>query len=293
MSGGVTRPELVRALAGLAGPSPDPGVCRILGLPAPPGPAAHTDVFVLETHPYASVHLGAEGMIGGEAGDRVAGYWRAIGTVPPAEPDHLCTLLDLYAGLGAEELALPRSDRRRAAITSARGALLWEHLASWVPVHLAAVDRVGGTFHRAWAGLAADVVVAEADTLPPRDELPSALTLGPPPLAMTSRRELVDGLLAPVRSGMVITRADLVRAGRDLGLAVRRAERRFALEGLFDQDPAGVLAWCAAFAAEWSVLHRRWHPGALEGVGRWWAGRARAAADVLADRVGPVCADRR
>ena len=285
MSGTVTRPELARALAALAGPSPEAEVCRLVGLPPPPGAAAHTEVFLLETHPYASVHLGAEGMIGGDAGDRVAGFWRALGMVPPTEPDHLRTLLELYACLGVEELAFPLDDRRRSAVRSARAGLLWEHLAPWVPVHLATVDRVGDGFHRAWASLALDVLSAEADALPARAELPTALGDAPPPLGIGSRRELVDAVLTPARSGMVITQADLVRAGGDLGLGVRRGERRFALEGLLDQHPAAVLAWLAALAAEWSGLHGRWHRGALEPVGKWWAARARGAAEVLADAV--------
>ncbi|MGC8471686.1 MAG: TorD/DmsD family molecular chaperone [Acidimicrobiales bacterium] len=283
MIGTVTRPELARTLAASVRSPLDDGACRLLGLPAPPGAAEHTRVFVLETHPYASVHLGEEGMIGGDAGDRVAGFWRALGMVPPAEADHLGALLDLYARLGDEELALSHNDRRQAAVASARAALLWEHLAPWVPVYLATVDRLGDGFHAAWASLAAGVLSAEADALAPRAELPTALAVAPPPLAVTSRRELLDAVLAPVRSGVVITQADLSRAGRDLGLGVRRGERRFALEGLLDQDPAAVLAWLAALAAEWSSLHRRWHCGALEPVGRWWAARARASAAALDD----------
>ncbi len=290
MSDAATRPELVRALAGLGGPSPDAGVCRLLGLPAPAGAATHTDVFVLETHPYASVHLGEEGMIGGDAGDRVAGFWRVLGVVPPPEPDHLGSLLDLYARLGEVELALPPASRRRSALMSARAALLWEHLASWVPVHLAAVDRAGGRFHRAWAGLMADVLAAEADGLPPRAQLPTALVAAPAPLALSSRRELVESVLAPVRSGMVVTRSDLVRAGSDLGLGVRRGERRFALDGMLDQDPAGILAWLGRAAEEWAGMHPRWHRGALEPVGRWWEGRARAAAGVLSGAAARVAA---
>lgn len=288
MNDTATRPELVRALAALAGAAPDAGVCRLLGLPPPPDAAAHTEVFVLETHPYVSVHLGAEGMIGGEAADRVAGFWRALGLVPPPDAEQLGALLGLYARLGDEEGALPVGDRRRAAVASARGALLWEHLAPWVPVHLASIDRVGGAFHRAWAGLAADALAGEADALPPRADLPTALATAPPLLGLTSRHELLEGVLAPVRSGMVVTRADLVHAGAALGLGVRRGERRFALESLLDQDPSGILAWLGHLATEWAGLHGRWHPGALEPVGRWWTARARGAAAVLSEAAARV-----
>jgi TorA maturation chaperone TorD len=284
--GVVTRPELVRTLAVSVRSPLDDGACALLGLPAPPDAAAHTEVFVLQTHPYASVHLGAHGMIGGDAGDRVAGFWRALGAVPPSDADHLGALLDLYACLGGEELASASTDRRRAAVASARAALLWEHLAPWAVVHLASVHRLRSGFYRAWARLACDVLSAEADALAPRAELPTALGVAPSPLEVASRDELVDALLAPARSGVVITRADLSRAGRDLGLAVRQGERRFVLEGLVAQDPRQVLGWLAGLAGEWSRLHRRWHRGTLEPVGRWWAARASASAAALAGARG-------
>ena len=58
---------------------------QALGLPIPT-PASYTDVFVLNCPPYASTYLGPEGGIGGDAADRVAGFWRAIAVSPPAEP---------------------------------------------------------------------------------------------------------------------------------------------------------------------------------------------------------------
>lgn len=295
MSTTASRHELCRSLAALLGPAPDPELCRLLQLPPPPGPGAHTDVFVLETHPYASVHLGADGMIGGEAGDRVAGFWRALGSVPPPDADHLATLLELYADLGAQEeiaaaMHVPAAGRRRAALASARAALVWEHLASWVPVHLASVARVGDPFHQAWARLAADVLAGEVEQCPPRAELPSALAHAASPLDVGSRRGCIDALLAPVRAGMVVTRADLVRAGADLGVGVRRGERRFTLDALLAQDARGVLGWLSLLAAEWAELHERWHTGALRAVGRWWAERAATTAAVLDGAASTVAA---
>ena len=80
------RAELFRALGAVAGePADARTACAALGL-AGPGNAEHTEVFVLNCPPYASVYLGAEGGLGGEAADRVAGFWRAIGVPPPAEP---------------------------------------------------------------------------------------------------------------------------------------------------------------------------------------------------------------
>ena len=98
--GRVAQGELLRALASVVlGPPP---LCdtalEALGLAALKG-AEHTAAFVLGAAPYAAIYLGGEGKLGGEGLDRVAGYWRAIGLVPPPDADHLGLLLLLYAEL--------------------------------------------------------------------------------------------------------------------------------------------------------------------------------------------------
>ena len=58
--------ELIRALAVLSEP-PGPEQTRlgeVLGLDGVPDPAEYTEVFALQLYPYASVYLGAEGMLG-------------------------------------------------------------------------------------------------------------------------------------------------------------------------------------------------------------------------------------
>src|SRR3954454_16774590 len=130
--------ELFRALAIFAEP-PTVDAARVaeaLGLGELPGADEYTEVFVFQLYSYASVYLGAKGMIGGEARDRVAGFWRALGQMPPAEPDHLSVMLALYARLVELEAEEP-DERRRESWRHARKAFLWEHLLSWVTVYLA------------------------------------------------------------------------------------------------------------------------------------------------------------
>src|SRR3954466_872500 len=120
--------EILRALAVLVEPTGRAGAARVaaaLGLGELPDASAYTELFVFQLYPYASVYLGAEGMIGGEARDRVAGFWRALGEMPPAEPDHLSVMLALYARL-VELEAEERDDKRRESWHSARKAFLWE-----------------------------------------------------------------------------------------------------------------------------------------------------------------------
>src|SRR5918911_4254765 len=127
--------ELFRALAVLAEP-PTVKAARVaeaLELGELPTADEYTELFVFQLYPYASVYLGSEGMIGGEARDRVAGFWRALGQMPPAEPDHLSVMLALYARLCELE---EEESGGRANWHRARRAFLWEHLLSWLPVYL-------------------------------------------------------------------------------------------------------------------------------------------------------------
>src|SRR3982751_5490214 len=129
--------ELFRALAVLVEPpvAEAARVAEALELGPMPGAATYTELFVFELYPYASVYLGAEGMLGGEARDRVAGFWRALGETPPAEPDHLSLMLALYARLvEMEEHAAVGV--RRETWRGARKAFLWEHILSWLPLYL-------------------------------------------------------------------------------------------------------------------------------------------------------------
>jgi hypothetical protein len=278
-----SRAELFRALGAAAEPpSPALGhVVRALGLPPVADRAEHSDTFLFQLYPYAAVYVGAEGMLGGEAADRVAGFWRALGMSPPAEPDHLSALLALYGGLlDAEdrEDEVPHRKMRREA----RRALLWEHLVSWLPVYLDKLDDIGGDFYRQWGGLLRAALFAEAKELGPPDRLPLHLRSVPglpPPEADAA--ELLPAILAPARSGMVVTRSDLTRAARKIGVGVRMGERRFILETMLAQDARGTLVWLTAEASMWRDRHMQ-REQLLGPIARHWAERAAAAADFFA-----------
>lgn len=257
--------ELLRALGALV-EAPCPETDRLAGLldlPAAPAGEEWTELFVFELPPYASIYLGAEGMIGGEARDRIAGFWRALDLVPPAEPDHLAALLGFQASL--TEIGGERSAR-------ARRALLHEHLLPWLPIYLAKVEEIAPSPYRAWGRLLAEALAAEVAEVGPADRIPLHLRQAPPlehPEAV-GLDAFVDQLLAPVRSGVVVTRRDLARAARDLGLGLRAGERRYALRALLEQDAAAVLGWLGAYA---EASSRR--------ATGFWRERAEAAATLL------------
>jgi TorA maturation chaperone TorD len=278
------RAELFRALGAVAGePADARAACAALGLPVP-GNAEHTEVFVLNCPPYASVYLGAEGGLGGEAADRVAGFWRAIGVPPAAEADHLTALLSLYARLGEAAAAGALTPATAGALTRARDALFWEHLWSWLPGYLDAVDDLGTPALAPWARLVRRALEAERGRHP-GGRLPLALRTAPVPSSPATgpgvTGDLLDVLMAPVRSGFVLTRRRLAAAADVAGAGYRIGERRFTLRAMLEQAPAETLGWLAGEASRWSARHdARWPAGDI--VQAWWARRAARTTQILA-----------
>lgn len=298
--------ELFRALGSLIeSPSPEhTRVAAALGLPAAPTPAEHARVVAQQRYPYASVYLGAEGMLGGEARDRIAGFRRALGleeepadpseggdrsstgAVPGREPDHLAALLGLLAAL--ERWRCEEADpARRALLTQARTTLLWEHLTSWTGPYLVSFERCDSAFHRRWASLLQETLAHLCRDVEFPDYLPAALRAGPG--LADPRREggpaYIASLLAPVRSGLILLRDDLERLAGDLGLACRAGERRYVLNAFLAQDSGPTLQWLAEHAADWS---RRVATKGPAPIAAWWSKRAVGTAALLKELAGEV-----
>lgn len=284
--------ELLRALAVLAERPHDEHarLASLLDLPSVPTEDAWTRLFLFELFPYASVHLGPEGMLGGEARDRVAGFLRALDASPPPEPDHLPLLLSAYAEL-----------RDRADDDDGRGAhgaraMLHEHLLPWLPLYLARVQELGPDPYPSWAALVSDVLRDEAARWPEPDELSAHLRAAPgldDPRDDETEEEtggrrgrgpggrLVEQLLVPVRTGAVVAISDLRAAALDLGLAGRIGERRYVLEQLVGQDTPGVLRWLAEHVTGSTARALAPWRDVLPGTSDWWIDRAQATARLL------------
>ncbi len=254
------RAELFRSLGVLAEP-PDAHHARLadlLGLD-PPGRRDWTEAFVVHLVPHASIYLSADGMLGGEAADRVAGFWRALKFPVPSDPDHLTALLGLYASL-LEAEAAEAPGPRRALLGQAATALLHEHLLSWLPAYTSAMIDVGPASYVAWAALLRDALIAEAAARPdPAGPRELSLHLRDVPAAPASAGSVDDVmavLLAPARSGIVLTRGHLGQAARHGSLGLRLGDRRRMLRSLLEQEPAATLDWLIAHARQWEHRHR-------------------------------------
>jgi hypothetical protein len=284
-------PEVFRALGTLCEP-PEPahaGIAAALGLPPPPDAATFTEVFVFQLVPYASPYLSRDGMLGGEAGDRVAGFWRALQLIPPAEPDHLAALLGLYAALGEREGAETRPGVA-GGWREARRALLWEHLLTWVPAYTHAISTLASAdCYAAWARLLRQALLEEARALAPPPSRPLHLRDVPdlPPAGSgEGPDDLARALLTPARSGMLITRGDLAGASAAAGLGMRVGGRAFALRALIDSDRAAMSRWLAGHAAWWAERHRADVP-VMAGIAEHWLGRAQASMRMLRQLPSP------
>lgn len=287
--------EIIRALGALAEPpcAPSQVIADSLELGPVPDVARHTDLFAFQLYPFASVYLGPEGQLGGVARDRIAGFWRALGLTPPPEPDSLPVLLGAYADLAEATTGSDRPDPDRAG--RARATFLWEHLLSWLPLYLGRVRHLDDGFYARWATLLEAVLAAEARRFPAPPALPLHLREAPP---LHDPRIAVEGagagagaqrgggalflgaLLAPVRAGMILTRDDLRRAARDLGLGSRIGERRFVLEALLGQAPGETLRWLGDEARRQSERHDR-DAGYAGAVTTFWRRRATTATHLL------------
>jgi TorA maturation chaperone TorD len=276
--------ELFRALAALVErPARElaPVADALLIGPLPEADA-YTELFIFQLAPYASIYLGAEGMIGGEARQLIAGFWRALGQSPPPEPDHLALMLALYARL--RELEDGESEPvRREGLKRARLAFLWEHLLSWLPVYLCKLESIAPPFYKKWGEVLTEALIAEALAAGEPSQLPLHLREAralSDPRAGGEVEEFLQSLLSPARSGMILVRADLTRAARKLGLGLRLGERLFILKALFGQDPQAMLDWLAAEAQMWIARHKLKRES-LGSVAAFWEDRAAATLSLL------------
>ncbi|HLL69837.1 MAG TPA: molecular chaperone TorD family protein [Pyrinomonadaceae bacterium] len=279
--------ELFRALAVFAEPpmKESARVAAALDLGALPEASEYTETFAFQLYPYASVYLGAEGMLGGEARDLIAGFWRALAETPPAEPDHISVMLALYAQLCEHETS-ERVEARRESWRRARRAFLWEHLLSWLPAYLSKLTEIASPFYRRWGEMLLDALCEEARATagaggePPQLSLHLRGAVGLVDPREGETRDFLQSLLAPARSGMILVRSDLSRAARTLELGLRVGERKYVLESLLAQDARGVLGWLAREACAWGERHRALRD-TLGDAARAWEVKAEASAQLL------------
>lgn len=271
--------EIFRALAVFVEP-PSPEhepVARTLALGALPTRADHTDLFDFQLFPYASVYLGAEGMQGGEARDRIAGFWRVLELEPPNDPDHLTVLLAAYGALIDQAESAPDDEAENWLHVSR--VFLHEHVLSWLPLFLAKLSLAGREFYSRWAAHLRNLI-SIPDLGSVAEQLPAALREAEslPDPREAGGKAFLHGLLAPARAGFILTRDDLAEIARNCGLGRRIGERRYVLENLLAQDGGRVLRALSELAGQAADQDLRGMPAS---TAAWWRQRATASGSLL------------
>jgi TorA maturation chaperone TorD len=273
--------ELIRALAAVAElpTGTSESLCALLDMKRAPTAVEFTEFFVFQQVPYASVYLAADGMVGGEPRDRIAGFWRALGCVPPAEADHLSTLLGAYADMCDRQDAEQHSERLQRW-TRIRYAFLWEHLLSWLPIYLRKAQASAPEPLAEWAALLSAAIDAESRRCSWPDALPAHLREVPSLVDPREQpSEFVAALLSPARSGFILTRRDLAVAARALGGGGTIAGRSLLLSNLLEQEPAGTIEWLVSHA---KASEEHLAPNAdLGAIAEFWRTRAGASRTLL------------
>lgn len=160
---------------------------------------------------------------------------------------------------------------------------VWEHLASWLVPYLARIGEIADDPYASWGRLL-ERLVAEAIRNDHDSAMPVHLNTDPEIPKMPAG--LAPFLLAPIRSGIVITRADLQRAAAELRLGLRVGERAFVLRHLLEQDREAVFGWLAAEAERQETL---FGSSQIDGsLTELWSSRAAETASITRGAYGPA-----
>ncbi len=204
-------------------------------------------LFDFNVYPYASIYLDPSGMVNDPWSGFVAGVYRALGlelksSAGLAAGDHLSAELEAVAVLLEREAGAENGvDALRAR--HGQQVLLFEQLLPWLPLFSHALRRADPAgFYGHIAEFTLEVALEHADEIvedkapafsftDAEDEMPvlSVSKKG----AGAARAEL-GALITPARSGMFLSRQDIVGLARSLELPVRFAERAFMLESLVE-----------------------------------------------------------
>ncbi len=202
-------------------------------LPADPDAASlaadHHELFGLQVFPYAGVYLDPRRLTGGAAADAALAAYRDGGFSPDlssASADHLGAELGFLAHLshataetGAELSALERG--------------FLDQVLTWLPPFVSAAAAHPRSLWTQLAELVMELCSAHRSELggvPAPPSLPPA----PDPLAdsETGVRRLVDFLVTPVHSGVLLSRSELSRVGRRQSLPRGFGSRELTLANL-------------------------------------------------------------
>jgi putative dimethyl sulfoxide reductase chaperone len=187
--------------------------------------ATHHTLFRFNIFPYQAIFRDASGLLGGAESERVRAAYLESG-FETAEPDHIAAELRFLAFLCAAE-AEARQDGLADVATqcqSRQAAFLGNHLLTWLPPFVIALERAGHPLYAALATLTLDFVADHAaavgatlvvaqDTV--AQDAPGQAQGLPLQDTKTGLKDIARYLITPPHSGLYLSRdaiAELARA---------------------------------------------------------------------------------
>jgi putative dimethyl sulfoxide reductase chaperone len=229
----------------------------------------HYRLFGLEVFAFENVFLAAEPLVGGERGERLHELYAGSGFQPPGareSPDHVAVELHYLAFLTGLEARIPE---RAEALRGAQCRFLDEHLLQWLPALVCAIERQAQPFYAAAGSMLLELIGEHRAQLGPPAQAPAEAPAEPPAEQLLDRpetglAEIAAFLLAPARSGLFLSRGDLLRLGREGDLPVGFGERRTLLRNLL-RSAVGYdsLARLAGALCRLADADRRFHERCL------------------------------
>ena len=253
--------ELLDALAEvIENPDPHPAIQEVLGFEWTRD--GFTELFDFDLPPFASYYLTIGPILGGEP----VGYLRGMLSVylrpelQPSQPDSLALLLRLLALL----LRQRSEDRAHVIFYEALSPWLYNYaraISSYAPHGLTRIGSLLDEVYQDWSA-----------TMPSALSLPFLLRSAPEQLIIKDRESVLDSLLSPVASGLILPRSELIRITHRHGLGMRPGGRRFSFESLLDTSPNETLGAILGTIA----TQLAWYRDVDSPIARWWHGRLAA-----------------
>ena len=200
--------------------------------------ADHQDAFGFNVPPIMGAFLDHDAQAGGESAQRVATSYAVVGYAPNPrgeEPEHLATLLRALGVLSGAEVdaIVDGEDDVVAQLRRLQRELLEQHVLEWLPLFVAAVERLEETWPNALVHQLGSLIELHSTQL--RTEL--VAYEGGVPFDLddpdTDLRTIARALSAPARCGIWLSKHDLKHLGRKHRLPQGFGSRVLTLQNLF------------------------------------------------------------
>ena len=222
----------------------------------------YQELFGLQIFAFESAFLGTERLIGGEIADAVLHAYKRFGFAPQQQThhhDHVSFQMDALAYLCDAEAHALEDDQKQATATvrQFQSSFLQDHLLRWLAPLAIAIQRHSSTLYPQLVDFTLALVDDHVDSLAGAQ---FAYELPPPPRLLTQSettvRDIVDVLLTPAYTGLVISRRDIQRLAHVRRLPSGFGERRLMMTNLiraaarFD-DLSQLIDALGNFGSEW------------------------------------------